>query len=210
MAMMKKKQARCVVAAALCAAALGVWGFAAQERAHAQEQEPAPTARAYIGGVDWGRAEQDAEAAGLESSRALESTMIDDVTAGRADADDLLLPLLFPSSLIEAERLGQLDEPLLVNADRFAYSAEARAAPRSYLVQGSRFIFVVDEIDYEAPAPTAEDIFVEQLIDGVEASFERYGVLYSVAIFCADPIGDPQCVSDETVRRLAAEMALMP
>ncbi len=190
--------------AALGGAALSL-GLFAGAPAHAQQSAPRPV----IGSVDWEAADADARALGIEGARPAQSPTVTAAVGGRANASGLRVPLLLPTSLIEAGRLGQLDEPLRLVAETFSYTAEAKAAPRSYLVQGTRYIFEVDEVEFDATAPVGE-VYVERLEYGIEASFERYGVLYSVTIFCADPVGDEECAEEDTVRRLASEMALVP
>lgn len=175
----------------------------------AETQEPAPTPTPTIAPVDWEAADDDARAKGLDGARPEQSEAAVAATGGAANAGSLEVPLLFPTSLVEAGKLGQLDSPLNVIAEQYAYSAEAKAAPRSYVVQGTRFVFEVESINFEQDALGPEDVDVETMEYGVEATFERYGVYYSVAIFCADPVGDAQCADEETVRRLASEMELI-
>lgn len=178
--------------------------------AQAQQENAAPTLRPAIAAVNWEEADQDAQALGITDARPASSRTIVAATGGRATAEGLWMPLLLPQSLIDAGRLGQLDEPLRLNAATFNYTAEAKAAPRSYLVQGTRYIFEIDDVTFEEEPTAIGDIFVERLEYGIEASFERYGVMYSITIFCADPAGDEECAEEAMVRRLASEMALIP
>lgn len=171
---------------------------------YAQELVPS----GQLGEIDWEAVERDAAAAGLESGRPQRSDGLTTFEDGGAAAANLTIPVLLPSSLVAAGRLNQLDQPLELIASRNAYSAEAANAPRSYVVQGTRVFFEDDgaAIDEQAAA----DLSINRLEYGVEVSFERYGAVYTVTIFCADPVRDPECAGDTRIRQLASEMSLAP
>lgn len=177
----------------------------APARAQSSEQGTTRT----LAPIDWPTVQRDAAAAGVEGVRPGGGGLVSFEGSGRASADNLQIPVLLPRSLIDAGRLNQLDAPLELLARTNDYSAEARAAPRSYLIQGTRVIF---EIDGEAPPPQNDPgpVNIEQTAYGIEASFARYGVMYSITIHCALPSADPQCNNDARIRELAAEMTFVP
>lgn len=189
----------------LAAAALALSGGAGGlERAFAQETV-SPGANVEI---DWEQVRRDAEAQGLDTGDPREGLGFTSFEGVGGDVSQLQIPVLLPSSLVEAGRLNQLDEPLQLTASVNTYSAEAVDAPRSYLITGTRVVF-----DGEQPPEsqeTASEVFVDNSVYGIEASFERYGAVYSITIFCADPRNDPECVEEDTIRRLAEEMRLAP
>lgn len=191
---------RLALTAAFSAALLS----AADDGARAQDAVP-PGENSEI---DWEQVRRDAEAQGLDTGDPREGLGFTSFEGVGGDASELRIPVLLPSSLIEAGRLNQLDEPLQLTASVNTYSAEAVDAPRSYLITGTRIVF-----DGVAPAEgqqTSGELFVEISVYGVEASFERYGAVYSITIFCADPRTDPECTEEDTARRLASEMILAP
>lgn len=193
------------VAAALIALAGGLSAIFGDQ---AETQTTAPTPRPGTLEVDWGEAERDGASTG-RSARPQETETVDAVTGGDAAAVELEMPLLMPTSLIEAGRAGQLDQPLKLISEKLYYSAEAKAAPRSYLIQGTRYVFDVDEVDEVGAEIDPTQASIENLEYGIEATFQKYGVVYSVSIFCADPNNDPQCSEEDTVRRLVSEMTLV-
>ncbi len=123
-----------------------------------------------------------------------------------ARAEGLEIPLLMPKSLLAANRRNQLDEPLTLDSDENYYSSEAKLAPRSYLVSGTRVVFEIK--GGVKPEPTVSEISVELAEWGVEATFERYGAMYSISIYCARPQEDPECTDEARVRELADDMVL--
>ncbi|MCI4663701.1 MAG: hypothetical protein MRY74_03165 [Neomegalonema sp.] len=190
-------------------AALGLLAWAVMgDRAETQETTPQPIPKPKIGAVDWEAAKRDGAKIGRKADPK-ESEFAGAVTRGDAKSFKLEMPLLLPTSLVAAGKEGQLDQPLNITAEKYQYSAGAKAAPRSYLIQGTRFIFEVASIPDDEKPLEPGDIAVEKLEYGIEASFPRYGVMYSIAIFCDDPVGDAHCAKEDEVRRLAAEMELV-
>lgn len=158
--------------------------------------------------IDWNSVEQDAEREGVYTARPQEGATLSTFEGGGAAFSGLSIPVLLPASLIEAGQLNQLDEPLALVARRHDYSAEAKIAPRSYQITGTRFVF--DAPEGGEPSDAASEVFVEGAVYGIEASFERYGAFYTITIYCADPGRDPVCTEETRVRELAAEMAIAP
>lgn len=155
-----------------------------------------------IADVDWGAAERDAGEEGA-SARPQES----DTLAAAADAGEspnLRLPLLLPTSLTEQARAGEIDDGPRLFTDENFYTAVATDEGRTYMIQGTIVVFAVDD------APVDEEagpISVQRTETGVEATFDRYNVAYSITIECEDLFRDPVCADFETVLRLAEEMA---
>lgn len=174
----------------------------------------APASAQELSTIDWEAVDRDARAQGLESGRPSRSVGFTSFEGVGDSADNLTIPVLLPQPLIEAGRRNQLDQPLELLAGVNNYSAEAQNAPRSYLVQGTRVFFesvpAVGDEGADDPAPATQEVVLTRTLYGVEASFERYGAVYSVTIFCADPARDPECAEDSTIRFLAAQMILAP
>lgn len=191
----------CVVAVV---AAAGLGGMGAPLAIAQQQQAPERS----LSEIDWPDAEADAIRDGTEPilpGRA-DARRLQFSARQLQDASDLTIPLLMPRSLLESNRRNQLDEPLSLESALNDYSAEAKLAPRSYLVQGTRVVF---ETASAVPAdPVPADVYVEKTLYGVEATFERYGAVYSITIFCADPEGDPECAEEARVRGLVSDMTL--
>lgn len=186
---------------AVCGAAALALPLAAQ----AQSTEPT---QGDLSPIDWGAVTRDAEEAGVFTADPRQGGTLSTFEGGGAAFSGLSIPVLLPASLIEAGQLNQLDEPLEVVARRHDYSAEAKIAPRSYQITGTRFVFNAPD---DAPvSDTPSPVFVEQAVYGMEASFERYGAFYTITIYCADPANDPECVDETRVRSLATEMTIAP
>lgn len=160
--------------------------------------------------IDWPKAEADAAArrpVPIESGQSPRGVLLQFSPAQLARAGDLEIPLLMPKSLLDMNRRNQLDVPLTLESDKTNYSSEAQLAPRSYLVSGTRVVFEIKGGVKAAP-PATDDVYVEIADWGVEATFERYGAMYSISIYCAQPQTDPECTQEDRVRELAAEMVL--
>lgn len=172
------------------------------------QEDAAEPARGDLAPIDWDAVERDAEEAGVFTADPREGATLSTFEGGGAAFSGLSIPVLLPSSIIEAGQFNQLDEPLEVVARRHDYSAEAKIAPRSYQITGTRFVFDTAEGAVESDEPS--NIFVEQAVYGMEASFERYGAFYTITIYCADPVNDPECVDEARARALAEEMIIAP
>lgn len=186
------------LAGALAFVALGVSEAGAQQE---PERKLAP--------IDWPKAEADAARRGvepLEAGRERAGIFLHFSPAQLARAENLNIPLLMPKSLIQANRRNQLDEPLTLISDETNYSSEAKLAPRNYVVSGTQVVFEIPGGVKPVEAPS--DVYVEFADWGIEATFERYGALYSIAIYCAAPQSDPECTQEDKVRALAGEMVL--
>lgn len=192
--------------AALAAAVLTLSIAAGAAPARAQSEQ-APDRK--LAPIDWPEAEADAARRPpekIQAGRAPAGVLLQFSPAQLARAEGLEIPLLMPKSLLEANRLNQLDEPLTLDSDVNNYTSEAKLAPRSYLVSGTRVVFEIK--GGVKPDPTQSEVSVEVAEWGVEATFERYGALYSISVYCARPQEDPECAKEDKVRALASEMVL--
>lgn len=203
----KATRRRCGRAAVLAAALAALTTPAA--RAQTAAAGDAETATRTLNRIDWPAARDDAQEAGVDNL-AVGGGLASFAGAGRETADNLQVPVLLPKSLIEANRLNRLDEPMELLARTNDYSAEAKIAPNSFLIQGTRVVFEAPEGSEEDIAPVDDPLFVEQNEYGVTASFERYGAVYTIDIFCPLPTADPLCVDEAKIRELAAEMTFAP
>ncbi|MEM9726677.1 MAG: hypothetical protein AAF909_14625 [Pseudomonadota bacterium] len=188
-----------VLFAVLLAPTLGL-GQSANDRPEAASRS--------LNQVDWAAAQRDAQAAGV-AQVAPGGGLLSFEGTGRASADNLQIPVLIPRSLIEASRDGALDQPMELLARTNDYSVEARIAPNSFLISGTRVVFETDA-EIRRAIPAVEEVYVEPNEYGITASFERYGAVYTIEIFCPLPTADPLCLEETRVRTLAAEMTFAP
>lgn len=185
----------------------------AQSGAESAETEEKTVTRT-LNPIDWPRVQTQALEAGVEGVGPGGGLARFEGSSGRS-ADNLQIPVLLPSSLIAAHEEDRLDQPMELLARTNDYSAEAKLAPRSYLIQGTRFVFEAPEGAAE-PAPQVQaaevedPISIEQNEYGIAASFERYGAIYTIEIFCALPSADVECNEETRVRELVAEMTFVP
>lgn len=159
-----------------------------------------------IADVDWAAAAEDAGDEGAAAVPQQSQTLR--AAASGGESIDLRLPLLLPTSLVELGRAGEMDRPLTLYADENFYTAQAEDEGRFFLIQGSIVVFASEG----APAleEAASEIVVTETETGVEATFSRYNVAYSILIECEDLFDDPACAGPEFVTQLAEEMAFAP
>lgn len=173
----------------------------------AQAQSNAPVAEPTISSIDWEAARRDAARQGVENPVAGgDDGQLSFGGESDSPTNELAIPLLAPRSLIEASRLGQLDAPMRLIARENDYSLLAENAPRQYQIQGTQIVFRTANsgaVDLSRPPSPPEIEFLEY---GVELSFERYGAVYSITIYCAEPRHDPECAEERRVRGFFGEM----
>lgn len=173
-----------------------------------QATEETETVTRSLSRIDWRAVQRDAAAEGVENVGP-GGGLVSFEGSGRSSADNLQIPVLLPSSLLEARDAGALDEPMELLARTNDYSAEAKQSPRRYYITGTRVFFEAPP-EGDVLRPVSDEIFVEASDYGVTASFERYGVAYTVEIECALPTADPECIGEQKVRQLASEMTFVP
>jgi hypothetical protein len=54
----------------------------------------------------------------------------------------------------------------------------------------------------------ADGILIEQTESGIDASFTRFGIPYSISVECAGGAKDPRCADGAYIRGLIARMAV--
>lgn len=200
----------------LAAAAAFAWSLdIAEAQGDAQTPQEEQGVTRTLSPIDWPRVQSEAAEAGAPNVAPGGGGLASFEGSGRNSADNLQLPVLLPSSLIAANEAGELDEPLELLARTNDFSAEAKRGPRSYLIQGTRYVFQAPEGAAEpAPEVQAEEasdpVTVEKSEYGISATFQRYGAVYTIEIFCALPPADAECNDEAKVRELAAEMTFVP
>ncbi|MEL6980637.1 MAG: hypothetical protein AAGM38_18495, partial [Pseudomonadota bacterium] len=189
-----------ILAALILAAPVGA-------SAQTQATEETETVTRSLSRIDWRAVQRDAAEAGVDNV-APGGGLASFEGTGRSTADNLQIPVLLPSSLLAARDAGALDEPFELLARTNDYSAEAKQSPRRYYITGTR-VFFESPPGGDALASTSEELLVETSLYGISASFERYGVAYTVEIECDLPTADPECIGEQKVRRLVAEMTFV-
>lgn len=194
----------------LAAAAAFAWTLETAE-AQGGPEEPDKSVKRTLSPIDWPRVQTDAVEAGAPDVGPGGGGLASFEGSGRSTADNLQVPVLLPGSLISANEEKTLDEPMELLARTNDYSAEAKRAPRSYLIQGTRYVFEAPDGEDAAPeGDEAGPVSVEKSEYGISASFERYGAVYTVEIFCALPSADVECNDEAKIRELVAEMTFVP
>lgn len=179
-------------------------------------QDAAPTVERGLSDVDWDKVREDVMRLGAFGAVPASGRGAIGFSDLERTGDSTNVPVLLPKSLVRRSRLNTMAEPVRLSLKENRYSATCRTDSRSYLVQGTRIVFSNDAtaaipttLNDDLPSALANAL-VDETDYGVELSFELYGVVYSVGVFCDDPTTDAACQSDGLARSLAAEMSFTP
>jgi len=131
------------------------------------------------------------------------------IEANRKAIDQVQLPVLLPSD-------PDLHEGLRFFPNRELYVLSSKSTNLAFTLSGSARAFHLPEGMAKTLSPQgglksripADGILIEQTESGIDASFTRYGVPYSISVECAGGAKDPRCADGAYIRGLIARMAV--
>ena len=199
------------LSAAARARLAGVINPAPGAAAPAPAPTPAPTdARAPAGSqkltVDWGAASQQTRGRFNERGRSVNAKFL---AANQGAIDRVSIPVLLPG------------DPDLAGGLRFFpngqfYTVSSSSNGMSFVLTGAGAAYPLAPGTVRALPKgdlrtrlSPDGITVEQGEGGLDASFSRFGVAYSISLECADTLGDPRCNDPAYVRQVIGRLMVV-
>jgi hypothetical protein len=156
--------------------------------------------------VDWTSANKQARVPVNERGARVNLKFI---AANRAMIDQLAIPMLLPSE-------PDLAAGLRLFPNGAFYSLSSSANGMSFMMTGAGRAFPLSpgaakglpqgQLSSRVPA---DGIVIEQTEAGIDASFTRFGVAYSIALECAQNHNDTRCKDDTYVRGVIGRLMVV-